>query len=139
MYCTKQDLIDRFSEQELIELTDHSNLGVINDSKLTQAMMDASAEMEIFIGSRYELPLVNVPKALLPLACDITRYKLYDQAVSDHVAERYKSAIEFLRSVAKGAVTLGVNVNGDSAVSSDFAEMQSAGSVFSRENSKGFI
>ena len=42
-YCTRQNLIDRFGEPELIQLTDLDNLGVIDDTVLNQAISDADA------------------------------------------------------------------------------------------------
>jgi phage gp36-like protein len=139
MYSTKQDLIDRFGEDELIGLTDRSNAGVIDGTILDQAIADSGAEMNGYIGSRYSLPLVTVPTTLKPLSCDIARYKLYDEQASEQVTKRYDAAIKFLFSVSKGEISLGVDSLGAKATSTDFAEMQSAGSVFARDKSTGFI
>ena len=43
MYCTKADMLARGWEKELIQLTDKSKLGVIDDGILSQAIADASA------------------------------------------------------------------------------------------------
>lgn len=139
MYCTPQNLTDRFGITEIIDLSDRENAAVIITEVLEQAIEDASAEMDGYIGTRYDLPLAIVPKVLMPIACDITRYKLYDEKPTEHVTKRYDDAIKFLRGISKGEVSLGVNDLGEQAASTDFAEMQSAGSVFSREKSKGFI
>jgi len=138
-YCTKQDLIDRFGYDELINLTDRRNTGVIDDTVLSQAIADASAEMDGYLASRYSLPLITVPQALKPLCCDIARYKLYDEQASEQVTKRFDAAIKFLFSVSKGEISLGVDSLGSKAISTDLAQMQSAGSVFSRKKSQGFI
>lgn len=139
MYCNKQSLVEQFGQQELIDLTDRNSLGKIVDGVLERAIKDASAEMDGYIGSRYQLPLSHVPEILLSIACDITRYRLYDNAPTDVVTTRYNNQIKFLKSVSKGEVTLGISTEGVQATSTDFAEMKSAGSVFSRQNSKSFI
>ncbi len=139
MYCAKQDLINRFGEDELINLTDRNDMSVIDEVILAQAIADACAEMNGYIGSRYALPLATIPETLKPFSCDIARYKLYDEQATEHVTERYNSAIKFLLSVSKGHISLGVDSDGAKATSTDFAEIQSAGSVFGVKNSSGFI
>jgi phage gp36-like protein len=139
MYCSKQNLIDTFGNNELVSLTDRLGTGTIDDRVLNQAIQDASAIMDGYLGSRYQLPLANVPQSLIPLACNMTRYQLYDNEASEQVTERNKAALKFLESVAKGELSLGISTGGESATSTDFAEMQSAGSVFSRVNSSDFI
>ncbi|OUR62055.1 hypothetical protein A9Q74_06295 [Colwellia sp. 39_35_sub15_T18] len=138
-YCTKQDLIDRFGEDELIDLTDRDNMSVIDETVLDQAIADGSAEMDGYLGGRYQLPLVTVPPVLKALCCNIARYKLYDEQASEQVTKRYDSAIKFLFSVSKGEISLGVDGSGAKATSTDLADIQSAGSIFARNVSKGFI
>lgn len=139
MYCSKQNLIDSFGKEELVLLTDRSGMGLINDDVVNQAIKDASSLMDGYLGSRYDLPLAHVPQSLIPLACNMTRYQLYDKSASEQVTERNKAALKFLESVAKGDLSLGVSLEGEVATSNDFAEMQSSSSVFNRKNSSDFI
>jgi len=138
-YCVAQDLIDRFGDDELISLTDRNGFGVIDNNVLSQAISDASAEMDGYLGGRYQLPLATLPQMLLPLCCNIARYKLYDQQASEQVTKRYNAATKFLFSVSKGEISLGVDALGVKAQSTDLATMQSGGSVFARNKSTGFI
>lgn len=138
-YCSPQDVIDRFGEDELLSLTDRLGLGVIDNTVLTQAINDASALMDGYLASRYQLPLTHAPATLKPLCCNIARYYLYDEQASEQVAKRYDDAVKFLKAVASGDISLGVDAIGTKATSTDLAELQSAGSVFDRNNSKGFI
>ncbi|MFM9596928.1 phage protein Gp36 family protein [Streptomyces scabiei] len=55
------------------------------------------------------------------------------------MTERYQNAIKFLVAVGKGTLSLGVDELGANAQTDDTAVMQSAGSVFARGKSKGFI
>lgn len=109
-YCTVQNLTDRFSDDELIQLTDRANLGVINVTVLNQAISDADAEINGYLTAY--LPLASVPANLVRIACDITRYYLYDDAVTDQVQLRYDQAIKYLVQVAKGMISLGPDVTG---------------------------
>lgn len=138
MYCSKQDLIDRYSESELIELTDRIGLSTINDDVLNQAISDASVEMNLYI-QRFNFDLANFPAVLKPLACDITRYRLYDEQASEQVNKRYLAAIKTLQAISKGEISIGSDSTGEDIVSNDFAEIESSESVFSRKNSSGFI
>jgi len=138
-YCTKQDLIDRFGEQEIIDITDHDNLGVVDEDVLAQAIKDACAEMDGYLSTRYKLPLVEQPQVLKPLACNITRYLLHDEQATELVVKRYDAAIKSLVNISKGIISLGLTDSGSTAQSNDFATVESAGSVFSRSNASEFI
>jgi phage gp36-like protein len=138
LYCSKQGLIDRFSEDELIQLTDRDSSGVINDEVLNRAIEDASTEMDAYL-SRFNFTADNLPKSLKPLACNIARYYLYDEEPTEHITTRYNNAIKFLKSVNEGKITIGTTSNDTAVVSNDLPEITSAGSVFSRKKSSGFI
>lgn len=133
-YCTRQNLIDRFGEQELIQLTDRDNLGVISDAVLNQAISDADAEINGYL-TAYTLPLATVPANLVRIACDVTRYYLYDDAVTEQVKTRYDSAIKYLVQVARGLISLGPDTAGTvAATTNNSAEFASSPSVFGRDS-----
>ncbi|MCR6494794.1 DUF1320 family protein [Thermomonas sp. S9] len=46
---------------------------------------DAQAEIDGYIASRYKLPLPTVPAALARIACDVARYRLWEDVASDDV------------------------------------------------------
>lgn len=133
-YCTKQGLIDRYGEQEIIQLTDRGGLGVIDETVLNQAIGDADGEINGWLAGRYDLPLASVPPMLVRNACDLTRYYLYGNAVPDVVGQRYKDVITFLTQLGKGSVTLGLDTANTEITEPGLPEMQSSGSVFSRDN-----
>jgi len=130
-YCTKQNMIDRFTEDELIRLTDRPLLLSINDAVLNPAIADAEAEIDSYL-SRYPLPLATVPTVLIRLSCDIARYYLYDDQATEQVTRRYDAAVKFLLAVSKGQINLGTDANGTATASENFAQMQSEGHVFAR-------
>lgn len=105
-YATKQDLIDRFGEAELLLLTDRTAAGVVDDEVLGLALADAEAEIDAFLGGRYQLPLVEVPPVLARVAADLTRYRLFAGNPTETVKQRYQDAVRFLRDLASGEAVL---------------------------------
>ncbi|MFK3859290.1 gp436 family protein [Pseudoalteromonas rhizosphaerae] len=140
-YATITAMQQRFGERDLIYLSerDDAPADVINTAVVEQAINDASDVINGYLAGRYELPLVTVPNLLEQFCCDIARYKLGTNDVPEHVETRYKDAIKFLMSVAKGELSIGVDALGQDAKVQDTATIQSAGSVFAREKTKGFI
>lgn len=142
MYCAADEMTNRFSEEELIQLTDKDgSVGAIVTEVLEQSIADASATIDGYIGGRYQLPLSSVPSILHRLCCDIARYFLYDdQLGEEHQAtKRYESAIKYLEQVSNGKVQLGITQTSERPKTTATALMQSGGSVFGRSQSKGFI
>ncbi len=137
-YCTEQDMIDRYGETEMIQLTDHANLGGIDSDVLASAIADADGEIDGYLSGRYSAPVTPVPKVLLRIACDLTRYYLYDDQAPEHVIKRYDDAVKFLRGVAAGQISIGVTDGGAKPSSQNTATMQSGGNVFNRID-KSFI
>lgn len=140
LYATIQDMINRFGEDELKLLTDRDgSLGAIADLVLDQALADASAEIDGYLGGRYQLPLPTVPAVLTRICCDIARYLLHDEQAPEQLQKRYESSIKFLRSLGNGELSLGLPDASESGPSNNLAQIESAGSVFGRKQSKGFI
>lgn len=140
-YCTLQDLIDRFGEGELVQLTDRSipPVGVIDEAVVDRAIADAGAEIDASLQARYALPLALVPPLLNRLACDIARYVLQADAASDEVRRRYEDARATLRQLASGQASLGPDAGGSKPAESAGAQVASAGTQFGRDKAGGFI
>lgn len=109
-YVTKQDLIDRFGQAELIQLTDRTNVPVttVSDTVVGKHIADAEALVDSYLGKVYALPLSSVPPVLTKHAADIARFFLHgDAAEKDSPVERaYKAALAWLHDVAKGLVII---------------------------------
>lgn len=122
-YATEQDLIDRFGERELIELTD-ADLQAVRTEKAERALEDAQAYVDSFVGRVYGLPLAGCvkpapvvgnpqatvivpPPQLVRVTCDVARYYLYkDFAPENEVYLRYKAATAELQAIADGKAVL---------------------------------
>lgn len=102
IYADIDDLKERFSEAEIVQLTDRDRDGNVDDDVANQALLDADAEINAAVGVRYGLPLPSVPDLINRLACDIARYRLYDDKPTDEVRRRYEDAVAELDKIAKG-------------------------------------
>lgn len=139
-YATQQDLVDRFGETEVIQLSDRTSSGAIDAVVVAAKLADAGAEIDGYLAGRYTLPLVPVPLTLQRIACDIARYHLYDDRVTEAVAKRYNDAIKFLTGVSKGDIQLGVDAGGTAPPSAAGApEFTACDPVFTRDTLKDFV
>ena len=106
-YIDKDLMIKLFGSTELIQMTDRTNTGAIDDVVLGQAITQAEAEADSYIGSAYDLPLPAPVPSLPGFVADIARYYLYDAQPTELVQKRYDRAVSWLKDVAKGVVSLG--------------------------------
>lgn len=140
-YATKQDLISRFGETELIQRTDRTNMPptTIDDAVVANALGDASSAIDGYLAARYTLPLASVPPRLVKVAADMARYFLHGEAASDSVRAAYDDAIAWLRDVSKGVVQLGLTATGDAVTApSGGAQISTPGPIFGCDGMKGF-
>lgn len=109
-YVTKQQLIDRFGERELIQLTDRTNrpATTIDDDVVDGAVTDAEALVDGYIGKVYELPLSSAPAVLTRISADIARYYLHGKSADKDgpVHRAYLEAKGWLRDVSRGLVQI---------------------------------
>lgn len=119
IYATVQDMIDRFGEPEMIQLTDADDLAAVKPSRIELKLGDAHALADGYLGRVYALPLtgcakpVGVAVELVPppqltrAVCDIARYYLYDDlAPESEVYRRFKTATAELQAIADGKAVL---------------------------------
>ena len=141
MYATTVAMISRFGERDLQLLTERENSmpGEINLPVLEQALTDASAEIDSYLAGRYQLPLSNAPDVLERNCCDIARYLLLGDRAPEQVEKRYQAVVKWLTLVSKGDIQLGLADGEAVEPGGTVAVIESAGSVFGRANSKGFI
>ena len=115
------DLITRFGEKEIAELSDKESYSNINYDVVNKAIFDAESEVESYLNavglvSRNEhgeliyRHALTAPTALTIRLCDMARYYLYEDSVTQLVKDRYEQAIAWLKSVMKNPTMLtGIN------------------------------
>lgn len=107
---------------------------------LTRALQDADDAINSYLSGRYTLPLAPVPAVLERVACEMARYYLYDDQVTDVIKDRHNANLKWLAEVAKGTVSLGADAaSGVQPASSAAAEIETSAPVWKRADSKSFI
>ncbi len=105
-----------------------------------RALQDADDTINGYLSARYTLPLSPVPAVLERVACELARFYLYDDQVTDLIKDRHAANMKWLAEVSKGTVSLGADaVTGVQPVSSAGAELVSGSTVWKRQDSKAFI
>lgn len=109
-YATTADMLQRFGEQELLQLTDAGRSGEIDETLLDLALIDATAEIDSYLATVRTTAPTTTFGILISVACDIARYRLYAGigGQTDQVKERYDAAVRWLRDVAMGRAKLGI-------------------------------
>ena len=120
-YATVQDMIDRFGEPEMIQLTDADNQATVQSARIQLKLDDAHALADGYLGRVYALPLAGcakpvggvgaveyvAPPQLTRIVCDVARYYLYDDlAPESEVYRRFKTATTELQAIADGKARL---------------------------------
>ncbi|MCX5785670.1 MAG: DUF1320 domain-containing protein [Elusimicrobia bacterium] len=109
-YCAAEDLTERLSNDELIQLTDDANTGVANQDIIAKAISAAQDTINGYLRGRYTVPLVSVPGIIKNLALDLTAYKLFKRRNQQFdIGARelmYKQAISQLKDIQVGIIQL---------------------------------
>ena len=105
-YATQADLVERFGAQELAQRTNRVDGQSIDAVVLARAITDASAEIDGYLATRYQLPLASTPGVLVRVCADLARYQLCGDKVPENVRVRYEDAVLLLKRMAKGEVQL---------------------------------
>ncbi|MDP7142686.1 MAG: DUF1320 family protein [Alphaproteobacteria bacterium] len=138
VYATKADMLKRYEEQELIQLTDYVKpfTEAIVDSVLDQALADASATIDLYL-HRYDLPLADIPPALVNMACLLAFYNLNRNRMTDEIRQDYADVMKSLESIAAGKIKL--DSGGEEPKSAAaIAQVDGPNRIFNRASLKGY-
>lgn len=128
MYCTQQDLIDEFGEQELIELTDPNN-GTIDAVVVDRAIARADTKINQYLSGSTGVE----PSTVIYIAVDLVRYFLYKNEVPDLIKKRYDDAVKDLKEMATSQLAL-ASADGSTAKAGGVFMVDSSPSLFGRES-----
>ena len=105
-----------------------------------RALQDADDTINGYISARYTMPLAPVPAVLARVACELARFYLYDDQVTDLIKDRHAANMKWLAEVSKGTVSLGADAtSGLQPASSAGAELVSGATVWKRADSTSFV
>jgi phage gp36-like protein len=110
-YCTQTDLEERYSSADLVRFTDHDGDGAADGAVIDQAIADADAEIDSYLGVRYQVPLATTPESVTNVSITIAWYRLAlgRDSVSEAIRKAYEDAIKWLEGVAAGRISIGAD------------------------------
>jgi phage gp36-like protein len=141
-YATQQDLIDRFGELELIQLTDRADLppDSIDSVIVGRALGDATGLIDGYLAKVCKLPLSAVPDVLVRICADIARYFLRGETADKDsvVARAYNDAVSWLKDVARGLITLDVDGIAPAQAGGGSVKANASTRLFTRRSLRNF-
>lgn len=113
MSYINQEILERYiTKEELVRLTDDENTGLVNETRLQEAIEAAEGEFETYLKDLYQFPLPQLPEMLINIIADITIYNLYKRRMRldmpDTVVSIYNEAIDKLEKIKKGFIILDI-------------------------------
>jgi phage gp36-like protein len=138
-YATREDIELAYGEELLHILADRDDGGSVDTESVDRALVDASAFIDGYLGSRYTVPITPTPAILKRYAVDVAVHYLADRAGvnTDERRQRYTDAVRFLERVAEGKLSLGASTPPPTS-GNNTAQIASADRVFTRDNMKDF-
>jgi len=112
MYAILDDLLEQIADGDLISLTDDDQLGFIDETVVTRAIVNAMTVINSYCEERYTTPFVApVPDLVRLFSCDLAIYNLYSRRghveIPEAVKDRQKQALAYLKRVQEGAASIG--------------------------------
>jgi phage gp36-like protein len=141
-YATKQDLIDRFGQAELVQLTDRTNrpASTVDEVVVDRALADAAAIADGYLGKVYALPLAETPPALVKHTADIARYYLHGKAADKDgpVSRAHDQAIAWLRDISRGLIQIDVGGAALPQPAGGTVRVSGSDRIFTADSMKGY-
>lgn len=132
-YCSSSDLLAEFGEAELVEATDKTGIGLLDEATVAAAIARADRIINRHLAGRTALPLEA--DTVVDLACDIARFYCYTArpAPSD-VRIRFEDAMAQLVALGKRALAPADSAGTTAPATAGGAEVRSGGHVFGRDD-----
>lgn len=140
-YATLQDLLDRYGETLLLQVSDRADppAGAIGMDTVERALADTDAVIDGYLAGRYVLPLATVPPLLVPIAQAIAIYKLHVYQPEQKIADEYRDALADLLKISRGDIKLPVAGIEPASAGGEGVETIDRARDFTPENLRGFI
>jgi phage gp36-like protein len=128
-YCAQTDIEKLLTPAQLVQLTDDDANGVADAAPITEAIAQADAEIDGYLGSRYTVPVSPVPTLLRNLSVAISIWKIYGRrsVSNERRRQEYEDAVAKLRDLAAGRMVLPAAGGGE--VASDGSDLPEASTV----------
>lgn len=143
-YVNLQQLIDRYGQTLLVDLTDRGAVatGAIDETVVNRALADTDAMINARIALRYDLASVaaDVPELLVDIALCIAIWKLYRFEPPQKIKDDYTDAKLQLREIGDGTSRLPIEGGGEPQGTGETgARVTDRERPFTEETMKGWI
>lgn len=125
-YATRQDLESRYPDDVA------QREASLSPTALDDALADADAEIDSYLGVRYAVPVSPVSASILRIACVIARYRLLGDSATDVARRDYEDARAYLRDIAAGRSQLEGAAALTTSPTSQTVEMTASPRLFAR-------
>lgn len=109
-YSTNDDLFQRMDQQLVIELTDDTGTGAIDQTVLDAKRGTCTELVNSHLRGRYTVPMDPAPTILADVEADLLVDKLYSRRANiekpDSVKEEAKKAMDILKAISRGDIEL---------------------------------
>lgn len=108
-YCALSDLEDDYSADELAKYADFDGDGSADAAAIGDAISDADAHIDSYLGVVFTVPVSPVPAVLRKRSVTLAMYflQLRRQSVTDDMQKEFDRITKWLEAVVAGKVTLG--------------------------------
>lgn len=146
-YVAITDIIPSLVGQQIAAqiTTDNAAATEVDESVMATFIGDAEAEIDGYLGARYDLPLPRVPTLITRLAARMVRYRLYTSRpglAEEWLTKDYEAVLSTLEKIRKGDISLGMTPTGGQPgaekVRGRRVRASSRAPVFGRDNMEGF-
>jgi len=144
-YANTSDLQQRMGTVVLVQLTDDTGSGEIDQAKVAEALEGAQGEVDSYVARRCGVPVdvseePSLGAVLKSITLDLAAHRLHTRRppVPDDVRRKRAAAVQWLERVAAGEVVLpSSTAPAGNPVTGSYAEAASNPRVLTRETMEG--
>ena len=109
LYCTEQHIIDSYGSAMWLSIADEND--DLAAEGVAPAIAWASGMIDARLGRKYALPLVTIPDLLREVCVDlaIVRRATTADRMTDELHRRHAEALELLKEMSTGEISLGLD------------------------------
>lgn len=117
-FCSIEDITSTVTQDDVLQLTDDEDSGVINTSRVDEAIAKADGLILAFTGSN--IP-DHVPEIIRQISVELSIYHLYKRRFASNMPESidkgYSRSMDLLKQIQGGKISIG-SIEADQAVTS---------------------
>lgn len=107
VYASLADMQARYRPEDLLQLSDWDDTGVLDAARIARALADAGALIDGYVSRRYgDRSALPVPPLLTQFACILAFHILHRASAPDGVQKAREQTLASLRDIAAGKLAI---------------------------------